>query len=47
MKKLMGIGAILALLLLSACTTTQSSDDGNNTKIYGEITTGIESERTR
>ena len=47
MKKLMGIGAILALLLLSACTTTQSSDDGNNTKIYGEITTGIESVRTR
>ncbi|KES11502.1 hypothetical protein SASC598O02_003900 [Snodgrassella alvi SCGC AB-598-O02] len=42
MKKIMSIGAILALLLLSACATTGSSG-GGNTEVYGEVKVGVES----
>lgn len=42
MKKIMGIGSVLALLLLSACATTGSSS-GGNTEIYGEVKVGVES----
>lgn len=41
MKKILGFGSLLALLLLSACAS--SGSNGSKTEVYGEVKSGYES----